>query len=639
MAQKIQLRRDTAANWTSVNPTLSQGEPGFEIDTGKFKIGTGSDNWATLQYANTGTTGGGGASSFNQLTGQITQAQIPSGNAAIIIPDQLQSTNAGATGQVLSINGSGQFTWATVNIGGNLATVATTGNYDDLTHKPTFNTGNQRVYSNVAIPPGSLVEAYQYKIVSVGSSNWTLSGASSNTVGTVFTATNNGSAAGGNGSVIRVGNFSVALTGSYLDLLDAPTVLSAFVDDVGYLSTLTLATYVTTSQVTNIVAQQIDVVMATSGTFFAVVQELAAASTNTAVTSALDNRLRIDVNTQNLNPTQKANGVTNLGLASVAVSGSYLDLRDVPQTFSITPASQSQIGGVIVGAGLAVDNTGRISVNTATVLLSSIAPNNLKGQLDQTQGQLRADVNYLYYAKSNFNPSPFVASQTVTTSTNTITSSASQWLAQIDNAKAGYQSGAWRLYDPTKTSSYGITGIATNAGISTLTIDSTITYNASDVYYIQQQDTWARVAEMDDYGAQKASIAGLNSTSVSGTVTLSAGQARGTTATMFVVDCTGVTYGELAVSFMDSNNTEYYNGTLFIRLYPDNTYVIQPNTAGNKTDRVAIGFTSGTNAPFTNPALIKIPVSNSDINLATFVTNSTCSITNIKYSWLIRSNI
>lgn len=47
----IQLRRDTAANWTSTNPTLAAGEMGFETDTGKFKIGTGSTAWISLLYA------------------------------------------------------------------------------------------------------------------------------------------------------------------------------------------------------------------------------------------------------------------------------------------------------------------------------------------------------------------------------------------------------------------------------------------------------------------------------------------------------------------------------------------------------------------------------------------------------------
>lgn len=48
MASKVQYRRDTAANWTSNNPTLSSGEVGFETDTGKIKIGDGSTAWNSI---------------------------------------------------------------------------------------------------------------------------------------------------------------------------------------------------------------------------------------------------------------------------------------------------------------------------------------------------------------------------------------------------------------------------------------------------------------------------------------------------------------------------------------------------------------------------------------------------------------
>lgn len=51
----IQVRRDTAANWTSANPTLAAGEPGLETDTGKLKIGNGTSAWASLAYASVGT--------------------------------------------------------------------------------------------------------------------------------------------------------------------------------------------------------------------------------------------------------------------------------------------------------------------------------------------------------------------------------------------------------------------------------------------------------------------------------------------------------------------------------------------------------------------------------------------------------
>lgn len=56
MATRIQLRRDTSINWTACNPVLSSGEPGFETDTGKLKIGNGSDTWDALAYIETGAT-------------------------------------------------------------------------------------------------------------------------------------------------------------------------------------------------------------------------------------------------------------------------------------------------------------------------------------------------------------------------------------------------------------------------------------------------------------------------------------------------------------------------------------------------------------------------------------------------------
>lgn len=50
MAVQIQLRNDTASNWTSANPTLARGELGIEVDTNKIKIGDGSTDWDSLPY-------------------------------------------------------------------------------------------------------------------------------------------------------------------------------------------------------------------------------------------------------------------------------------------------------------------------------------------------------------------------------------------------------------------------------------------------------------------------------------------------------------------------------------------------------------------------------------------------------------
>lgn len=47
---KILLRNDTAANWSTNNPTLGKGQIGVEIDTKKFKFGDGSTPWNSLGY-------------------------------------------------------------------------------------------------------------------------------------------------------------------------------------------------------------------------------------------------------------------------------------------------------------------------------------------------------------------------------------------------------------------------------------------------------------------------------------------------------------------------------------------------------------------------------------------------------------
>lgn len=59
---KIQLRRDTAANWTANNPTPASGEPCFETDTGKFKIGDGVTTYNNLPYQ------GGSSTPTNMVT-------------------------------------------------------------------------------------------------------------------------------------------------------------------------------------------------------------------------------------------------------------------------------------------------------------------------------------------------------------------------------------------------------------------------------------------------------------------------------------------------------------------------------------------------------------------------------------------
>ncbi len=87
---QIQVRRGTASQWTSANPTLAAGEWGYETDTNKVKIGNGSTAWNSLGYqgagdiegvtAGTGISGGGTSGTVTvsidtTVTADLTTAQ------------------------------------------------------------------------------------------------------------------------------------------------------------------------------------------------------------------------------------------------------------------------------------------------------------------------------------------------------------------------------------------------------------------------------------------------------------------------------------------------------------------------------------------------------------------------------------
>jgi len=116
MAVKIQLRRGTAAQWTSANPTLSAGEFGFETDTRQYKIGDGTTAWTSLAYYATGTltgitTASGSGLSGGGITGVLTLAVDP---AVVITKDyvdargDLFTATANNTPALLSLGTDGQ---------------------------------------------------------------------------------------------------------------------------------------------------------------------------------------------------------------------------------------------------------------------------------------------------------------------------------------------------------------------------------------------------------------------------------------------------------------------------------------------------------------------------------------------------
>jgi Major tropism determinant N-terminal domain len=107
---QIQFRRDTAANWTSANPTLASGELGFETDTGLFKIGNGSTAWTSLSYAVSVT-----ATNTVTLTNKtLTTPIITQGQSTPTFSTNAYTLQASDAGQLLLASNSS--TAGTVNI-------------------------------------------------------------------------------------------------------------------------------------------------------------------------------------------------------------------------------------------------------------------------------------------------------------------------------------------------------------------------------------------------------------------------------------------------------------------------------------------------------------------------------------------
>jgi hypothetical protein len=97
MSVIIQHKRGTASQWTTLNPTLAAGEVGWESDTNKFKIGTGSTAWNSLLYATL--TPSGLSATYAQLVGgnAFTGAQTITSTAT----GQFPLTIIPATGQTV----------------------------------------------------------------------------------------------------------------------------------------------------------------------------------------------------------------------------------------------------------------------------------------------------------------------------------------------------------------------------------------------------------------------------------------------------------------------------------------------------------------------------------------------------------
>lgn len=138
----INIRRGTAAAWTAANPTLLAGEPGFETDTLKFKIGDGATAWNSLAYQ-----GGTGLPQGGPLTEDLDADGFTITNLVDPTADQEAATkkyvddNAGGSGttQVAFVEFTSNVDIsATVEASGNTVVSAGAVTYENVVHKIEF---------------------------------------------------------------------------------------------------------------------------------------------------------------------------------------------------------------------------------------------------------------------------------------------------------------------------------------------------------------------------------------------------------------------------------------------------------------------------------------------------------------------
>lgn len=170
MAYRIQFRRDTTANWTSINPILLQGEFAYSLDTGFAKIGDGSSTWSQLAYfGGTGPTGPTGIIGATGSTGP--SVSILGSTGYVFSPG---ASGIGFTGSGISnITSDGSYVTVTITSGSG-PTGATGAN--STVPGPTGSTGTVS-----DIPPGTsgavgatgqLALDSDYLYVCIGTNTW-----------------------------------------------------------------------------------------------------------------------------------------------------------------------------------------------------------------------------------------------------------------------------------------------------------------------------------------------------------------------------------------------------------------------------------------------------------------------------------
>lgn len=381
MAIQIQLRRGDAADWTSTNPTLAEGEVGIEIDTSKLKVGNGTDNWNTLPYLVTagtvtsvgaltlGTSGTDLSSTVaNGTTTPVITLNVPTASATnrgVLSSADWTTFNNKGNGTVTSVTGTSPVN----SSGGATPAISLASGYGDTLNPyasktanyvlaspdgssgvptfraivasdiPTLNQNTTGTAANITATSNSTLTTlsalslpYSQLSGTVPTWNQNTTGTASNVTGTVAIAN------GGSGTTTAQGAmnaFAGAVTsGSYLRGNGTDVIMSAI--QVADVPTLNQNTTGTASNVTGVVA------VANGGTGTATPSLVA--GTNITITGSFPN--------QTINSTASGSGTVTSVAATVpsflSVSGSPITTSG---TLAFTLASTPTNGQLLIGNG------------------------------------------------------------------------------------------------------------------------------------------------------------------------------------------------------------------------------------------------------------------------------------------------
>ena len=141
--KKILFRRDLAATWTSVDPVLAAGEIGLESDTGKIKLGDGSNEWTLLDYFYGSLEGANYVQSLVAGTGLTITGNSGSGSTPTISLPQSVATSASPSFAQVSVS----------NLPSSDSHVATKAYVDGIASS--INWHDFVVYATAAVLPGN----------------------------------------------------------------------------------------------------------------------------------------------------------------------------------------------------------------------------------------------------------------------------------------------------------------------------------------------------------------------------------------------------------------------------------------------------------------------------------------------------